>query len=123
MSEYAIDEETGEAARIAEQNDRFRRAMLRGGSGLPGRTVTTRGVSALGPDFVLAATLAVAAFDSFDEDNDPHGERDFGAFVVAGEKLFWKLDLYDNDLRYGSEDRADPAKTTRVLTIMLRDEY
>ena len=39
------------------------------------------------------------------------------------ERVFWKLDYYDRDLRFGSEDAANPAVTRRVLTIMLSDEY
>ena len=63
------------------------------------------------------------AFDAFTEDNDPHGEHDFGAFDHAGHRIFWKIDYYDQSLEFGSENPADPAKTTRVLTIMLADEY
>ena len=31
-------------------------------------------------------------------------------------------DCYDQSLEFGSENPADPAKTTRVLTIMLAEE-
>ena len=40
-----------------------------------------------------------------------------------GHKLFWKIDYFDPSLTFHSEDAADLAKTVRVLTIMLADEY
>ncbi len=48
---------------------------------------------------------------------------DFGAFEHSGHHIFWKLDAYDRDLRYGSLDPADPRVTRRILTIMLAGEY
>ena len=39
------------------------------------------------------------------------------------ERVFWKLDYYDRDLRFASDDAANSAVTRRVLTIMLSDEY
>lgn len=81
----------------------------------------------------------IETFDAFDEDNDPHGERNFGCVYQLGdgqwtterprardderERVLWKLDYYDRDLRFGSEDPANPAVTRRVQTIMLADEY
>jgi Protein of unknown function (DUF3768) len=61
--------------------------------------------------------------DKIRELNDPHGEHDFGHFEIAGQKFFWKIDYYDAAMEFGSEDPADPTKTTRVLTIMLASEY
>ena len=65
----------------------------------------------------------MATFSDFDADNDPHKEHDFGSFTLAGRKFFFKLDYYDLAMEFGSEDPADPSKTTRVLTIMLAEEY
>ncbi len=104
-------------ARIRELNDAFRRTF----SG--GNVVMTAGVDAL-PDMVKAEALKRAAtFDDFSEDNDPHGEHDFGAFELCGRKFFWKIDYYDAGLKFGSEDPSDPAQTTRILTVMLASEY
>jgi hypothetical protein len=65
----------------------------------------------------------VRRFSEFGPDNDPHGEHDFGVFEHDGHRFFFKIDYYDPDLRFGSEDPTDPEKTTRVLTIMLAEEY
>jgi hypothetical protein len=59
----------------------------------------------------------------FTDDNDPYGEHDFGSFGLCNRKFFWKIDYYDPQLEYGSEDPTDPQKTTRVLTLMLAEEY
>jgi hypothetical protein len=85
--------------------------------------VMTAGVSELPIDVKANVLLMVKSFSAFDKDNDPHGEHDFGSFEVAGETFFWKIDYYDQDCRCGSEDPADPDKTTRMLTIMCADEY
>lgn len=41
--------------------------------------------------------------------------------MVSGQKVFWKIDYYDAELKYG-KDPLDP-KCNRVLTIMLASEY
>ena len=84
------------------------------------------GIAALPPETQICIWADVAKFNSFSEDNDPHGERDFGAFTIEGvpEKIFWKIDYYaDKSCTTGSEDPADPKQTFRVLTIMLASEY
>jgi|ERR1700719_85789 uncharacterized protein DUF3768 len=88
-----------------------------------GRIVVTRGVADRGSQFVNRAVRAVREFSEFTENNDPHGEHDFGIFELDGVTLYWKIDYYDEDLEFGSPDPADPAVTCRVLTILLREEY
>ena len=65
----------------------------------------------------------MSAFDRFTEDNDPHGEHDFGSFKHRGQTIYWKIDYYDLLLKYGSDDPSDPTCTRRVLTILLAEEY
>ena len=106
-----------EATKIATLNDALRKA------GMGGQLVITSGVSAL-PDFdPRNLFVALATFDGFDEGNDPYGERDFGDVELCGKTLLWKIDYYDVTLTAGSPDPADPTVTTRVLTIMLAQEY
>ena len=102
---------------ITELNDSFRRTFA------AGRVMMTSGVAALNSVTQLAVLTKVKGFDNFTSDNDPHGEHDFGSFEFEGEKFFWKIDYYAPDLEHGSEDPADPNQTTRVLTIMLAEEY
>ncbi|MCJ2007964.1 DUF3768 domain-containing protein [Methylobacterium sp. J-092] len=106
-----------DADRIAALNDILRRTL----SG--GTLVLTAGIVALGRGRQQAILDAVAAFDRFDADNDPHGERDFGAVEVVGERVFWKIDYYDRSGRSASPDPADTSVTTRVLTVLLAEEY
>jgi len=85
------------------------------------RVVITQGVQGLKdvPDLLDQ----VRRYDAFTPDNDPYGEHDFGSFSYAGETVFWKWDYYDVDLTMHSPDPSDATVTTRVLTIMLADEY
>lgn len=67
------------------------------------------------PPFPLTDLLrAFAGCAQFDADNDPHGQRDFGELEVVGSDLLWKIDYYDQETRYGTQDPADSAQTTRV---------
>ncbi|MBS0473080.1 MAG: DUF3768 domain-containing protein [Proteobacteria bacterium] len=104
---------------IRDLNDAFRT----GGPSSEGRWMLTAGVLAEGPEFAALAVATVRSFTGFAPGNDPYGEHDFGAFNLAGHHLFWKIDYYAPDLCHGSEDPADPAVTSRVLTLMLASEY
>jgi hypothetical protein len=103
---------------IRELNDQLRRSLA------GGVLVMTAGVITLGHARQLTILQAVAEFDTFDEGNDPYGEHDFGALEVEGARvLFWKIDYFDRNLSRRSPDPADPSVTTRVLTVMLAEEY
>ena len=108
---------TSAAERIRTLNDDFRRTFV------GGLVVITAGVEALPADERKSLLAKVRAFDAFSEDNDPHREHDFGAVDEGGVRYFWKIDYYDRATEFGSPDPADPAVTTRVLTIMRADEY
>ena len=106
-----------DTTKIRDLNDALRR------TGVGGRMLLTAGIGALPVQHQVEILMRVRAHDEFTEDNDPHGEHDFGSFDHAGARIFWKIDYYDAACRYGSEDPADPAKTVRVLTVMLAEEY
>ena len=123
-----------QTARIARLNDLARSAI-----GVACTAVATVGFRSLSASDQSRVCELIETFDAFDEDNDPHGERDFGTIYQLAdghwtterprvrdderERVFWKLDYYDRAMRFASEDAADPAQTRRVLTIMLSDEY
>ncbi len=109
--------QTPRAERIALLNDKLRTT----GSG--GQIMLTSGVRGLVGTDVSALLSALRAYDGFDVDNDPHGERDFGDLDLDGAELLWKIDYYDTQLTYASPDPADEAQTIRVLTVMLAEEY
>ena len=118
-----------DAATIARLNDAFRVVACRAVFGeispddVPGKLVVTKGVSAIPVPRLHAIFNAVKEFNDFTPDNDPYGEHDFGSVDNEGEKLFWKIDYYDKNLTYGSEDPADSDQTTRVMTVMYSHEY
>lgn len=109
---------TAKTARIAELNDLARRAM-----GVAGKLVQTEGICALDEFDQSAIRELVEKYKDFSPKNDPHGERDFGVIHHNGNKVFWKIDYYDKSLTMGSAHPEDPGQTTRVLTIMLAEEY
>ena len=113
----AVEGAVPRAEAIARLNDALRK------EGVGGTIMVTRGVLAITGYNSPELSEALAAYDAFVADNGPHGERDFGDLALWGQDLLWKIDYYDSDLRYGSDDPSDPEKTKRVLTVMLTREW
>lgn len=106
------------SASVAKLNDLLRTTFL------TGAVVLTEGIRNLEPAQRKAAITSVRTFDTFGENNDPYGERDFGSFKQNGVgTIFWKIDYYGEDYQSRSPNPADPKVTRRVLTIMLATEY
>lgn len=109
---------TSLTADIARLND-----LCRTAPGIGGQWFITPGIQALPEAQQSAIRESIERFSDFTSDNDPYGERDFGAFTHLGQRIFWKIDCYALDMQHGSENPADPKQTRRVLTIMLAEEY
>ncbi len=103
--------------RIRELNDRLR--TTRQG----GKVLMTAGIDALGPLAVAVILGEVAVFNSFTGDNDPYHEHDCVSMTIEGVKVMWKIDYYDKSFTYGSPDPSDPEATSRIMTVMLAEEY
>ena len=104
-------------AKIRQLNDAFR-TSFKGGN-----VMLTLGIRSKTEHEVTEILERVLNFNDFNKGNDPYQEHDFGKFEHEGEWIMWKIDYYDKSLRYGSEDASDETITTRVLTVMLADEY
>lgn len=65
--------------------------------------------------------FAVRHYDTFTEANDPYSEHDFGSLSLNGEKIFWKIDYYDQALTGWCDPLTSECR--RVLTVMLAEEY
>lgn len=109
---------TTKTAQIARLNDLLRTTFM------SGRVLMTPGVAGLSDEQRSAVVEAVQSFKAFTPDNDPYGEHDCAVMEVEGVgRVIWKIAYYDWSFEAGSDDPADPAKTARVLTIMLGEEY
>ena len=104
--------------RRAALNDAFRRTFD------GGRIMVTHGIAMLQPFIQGNIIFEVRCFNAFNEKNDPYGEHDFGAIDVDGAgKVLWKIDSYAPDMLSGRGDPSGTVLTSRVLTIMLAEEY
>lgn len=109
---------------IREGNDRFRNTLSKD----LGQLVVTSGVA--DHPLIHDIVTAVKEFCDFDEENDPHGEHDFGGIGLVSrfgrdntvrERFFFKMDYYDLNLEFGADPYTQPFK--RVLTIMKASDY
>lgn len=50
-------------------------------------------------------------------------ERDFATITFRDHRVWLKIDYYGSTLDYGSDDPADASITTRVITILLPEDY
>lgn len=107
---------------IARLNDRARLGLDRGA-----RIVITRNCLAAfgdssGPQAIVnqARLLAAMRRCRFAADSP---ERDLGVFELDGRTVWVKLDYYDAACEFGSDDPADASATTRVITILLPEDW
>jgi hypothetical protein len=124
------DDYVPDVVRIAEQNDRWRRAIcatppgMTGPDGLGGRVVFTQAVAARGPLFLLLCLSEIAGHEAFDPENDPDRLYDFGAVKVEGVRVWFKIDLFaDEGMEWGAERPDDPNRTYRVMTVMFPSDW
>jgi hypothetical protein len=98
------------AEKIASLNDSFRKVETMN---------LTRGIFEFRD--TLGLIRVIRSYDRFNEDNDPHGEHDFGRLTWENQTVFWKIDYYDPSF----EMWCDPLhpECERVLTVMLAEEY
>ena len=102
---------------IKTLNDNLRKHLI------GGKIVLTQGMEAKTYEEIAEIMLKIRDFDNFTPDNDPYGEHDFGSFDYKGETIYFKIDYYDKNYQYFSEDPANPDVTNRVMTVMLASEY
>ena len=105
---------TTQTDRIRALNDDLRQHLFGGGA------VITPGIATLGREALDRIVKTIAVYDDFCRANDPYGEHDFGSFKADGAVIFFKIDLYEEpDVK---NPNGEPV-VTRVLTIMLAEEY
>lgn len=111
-----LDQEA-KKTKIRALNDTLRKHAI------GGLYVLSRGVTAQDEFTRIQVFLEIALETDFDEQNDPYNEHDFGKVEYEGVTYFWKIDYYDEDLQFASKDPSNPAITTRVMTVILAEEY
>lgn len=103
--------------KIRELNDACRASFI------GCQIVLTLGIRMKSEKDVANILERVRTFKDFNKGTDPYFEHDYLSFDYNGEKIIAKIDYYDKDYRFMSENPADPTITNRVLTIMTAEEY
>ena len=103
--------------KIRQLNDAFRTSFK------GGKVMLTLGIRSKSDIEQTEILERVLNFNDFNKNNDVYGEHDCASFIHNGEKIIWKIDYYDKDYRFMSEDPANPDITNRVLSIMTSEEY
>lgn len=102
---------------IRELNDSFRTSFI------GGKVMLTLGIRAKSDIEQTEILERVVNFNDFNKNNDVYGEHDYLSFDYKGEKIIAKIDYYDQNYRFMSDNPADPTITNRVLTIMTASEF
>lgn len=102
---------------IATLNDKFRKSFI------GGEVLLSAGIAAMSSEDKANIVSMVQNFNDFTPSNDVYGEHDFLSIDYKGNKIFAKIDYYDLNYEFMSENPANPDITNRVLTIMLAEEY
>ena len=102
---------------IATLNDNFRKSFI------GGEVLLSAGIAAMSSEDKANIISMVQNFNDFTHSNDVYGEHDFLIIDYKGNKIFAKIDYYDLNYEFMSENPANPDITNRVLTILLSCEY
>tara|TARA_R100000541_G_scaffold54906_1_gene63562 strand:+ start:584 stop:976 length:393 start_codon:yes stop_codon:yes gene_type:complete len=118
-----LEKEDASIDLIASDNDKLRQSIFDMKHMGENKLVLSHDVSQLNPIDKLEVLKLVRDFKTFTKDDDPYGEHDFGSFNFKDISYFWKIDYYDNDLKFHSEDKLNAEKTIKVLTVLRASEY
>ena len=102
---------------IRKLNDSFRTSFI------GGKVMLTLGIRAKSDIEQTEILERVVNFNDFNKNNDVYGEHDYLSFDYKGEKIIAKIDYYDKNYRFLSDNPADPTITNRVLTIMTSEDF
>lgn len=94
---------------IANNNDMLR-SYLPDTPPHPHKLILSSKITALSNPIILEILLKVKIFNSFNSENDPNAEHDFGSFQHDQKSIVWKIDAMKNN-------------KTLWITVMFEDEY